>query len=64
VLGVDSMAKKGWNRPFDDPIALPRGRTLVTLQDAATYIMKLPKAEQKHEKWQAAPSLSAVGHSN
>jgi hypothetical protein len=26
----------------------------VTLRDAADYIMKLPKAEQDLEKWQAA----------
>ncbi len=35
-----------WSRAFDDPIPLPRGRQLVTLKDAADYIMKLPKAEQ------------------
>jgi len=40
---------KGWQRRFDDPISLPRGRQLVTLEDAAGYIMKLPKAEQDLE---------------
>lgn len=45
---------KGWMQPFDDPIPLPRGRQLVTLQDAGTYITKLPKAEQKLEEWQTA----------
>jgi hypothetical protein len=30
-----------------DPIPLPRGRQLVTLQDAVTYITKLPKAEHE-----------------
>ena len=48
------MADHGWKRPFDDPIPLPRGGKLVTLQDAASYIMKLPKAEQNHEVWQTA----------
>src|SRR6202030_4375480 len=43
-----------WSRPFDDPIDLPRGRQLLTLKDAADYIMKLPKAEQKLEEWQTA----------
>ena len=43
-----------WNRPFDDPIPLPRGRQLVTLKDAGTYITKFPKAEQKLEEWQTA----------
>jgi hypothetical protein len=31
-----------WKRPFEDPIALPRGRQLVTLEDAGDYITKLP----------------------
>jgi hypothetical protein len=48
------MPDKGWQRRFDDPIPLPRGRQLVTLQDAGDYIMKLPKAEQDLEEWQAA----------
>ena len=40
------MSKRtGWGCEFDDPIELPDGRTLVTLQDAGTYITKLPKAE-------------------
>jgi hypothetical protein len=46
--------KKDWSRPFEDPILLPDGRKLVTLKNAADYIMKLPKAEQKHERWQTA----------
>jgi hypothetical protein len=25
---------KGWSRKFDEPIPLPRGRELVTLEDA------------------------------
>jgi hypothetical protein len=29
-------------------------RRTVTLRDAASYIMKLPKAEQKLEAWQTA----------
>jgi hypothetical protein len=48
------MADRGWKRPFDDPIPLPRGRQLVTLRDAGTYITKLPKAEHDAEEWQAA----------
>lgn len=43
-----------WSSRFDDPIPLPRGRQLVTLEDAAKYIQKLPKAEQQLEQWQAA----------
>jgi hypothetical protein len=33
---------------------LPRGRQLVTLQDAGTYITKLPKSEHTAAEWQAA----------
>jgi hypothetical protein len=45
---------KGWSKPFEDPIVLPDGRKLITLKHVADFIMKLPKAEQKHEKWQVA----------
>jgi hypothetical protein len=36
---------KGWSREFDEPIDLPLGRKLATLEDAGNYISKLPKAE-------------------
>jgi hypothetical protein len=48
------MADTGWRRPFYDPIPLPRGRELITLMDAGTYITKLPKAEHEAPEWQAA----------
>src|SRR5258708_23933800 len=37
------QAANGWKRQFNDPIPLPRGRLLVTLEDAGRYITKLPK---------------------
>jgi hypothetical protein len=43
-----------WSRKFDDPILLPRGRRLVTLQDSGNFITKLPKAEHEAAEWQAA----------
>jgi hypothetical protein len=43
-----------WDRPFTEPIELPKGKKLVTLRDAALYITKLPKAEHDAEEWQAA----------
>jgi hypothetical protein len=43
-----------WSARFDDPIPLPRGRQLATLQDAGTYITKLTKAEHEAKEWQAA----------
>jgi hypothetical protein len=45
---------QGWKRPFDDAIPLPRGRSLVTLEDAGNYITKLPKAVHEAAEWQAA----------
>ena len=48
------VADRGWKRPFEDPIPLPRGRQLVTLEDAGKYITKLPKAEHQAAEWQAA----------
>jgi hypothetical protein len=33
-----------WSTPFSDPIELPNGLKLVTLEDAARYIQELPKA--------------------
>jgi hypothetical protein len=48
------MPDKGWQRRFDKPIPLPKGKKLVTLRDAAEYITKLPKAEHDAEEWRAA----------
>ena len=48
------MADRGWQQPFEDPVALPKGRQLLTLRDAADHIVKLPKAEQYLPEWQAA----------
>jgi hypothetical protein len=49
-----TKSPRSWKRPFEDPIPLRRGGQLVTLQDAADYILKLPKAEQNLKEWQAA----------
>jgi hypothetical protein len=46
--------QRGWKRSFEDPILLPRGRELVTLEDAGRYITKLPKSEHDAAEWQAA----------
>jgi hypothetical protein len=51
-----------WDRQFFDPVILPNGRTLITLRDAANYIVKLPKAEQQAPEWQtAAEVLMMIG---
>ena len=43
-----------WSTPFDDPIPLPRGKSLRTLQQAADYIMQLTEAAQRETHWQVA----------
>jgi len=44
----------GWSRKFDEPIALPDGRRLVVLRDAADYTTGLPAKEPASPEWQAA----------
>jgi hypothetical protein len=53
-----------WSRAFEDPIPLPRGRQLVTLEDAAAYIMKLPRADQDLPEWQAATEAPLMAAEN
>ncbi len=43
-----------WSRRFEESILPPGGKMLLTLEDAARYIQKLPKAEQALTEWQAA----------
>jgi hypothetical protein len=52
-------ADRGWKRAFEDPIDLPNGRKLVTLQDAGNYITQLPKAE--HIRPHRLPSRVLIG---
>jgi hypothetical protein len=37
----------GWQAKFTEPIPLPKGKSLVTLREAARYITKLTKANIK-----------------
>lgn len=46
-----------WDQEFFDPIILPGRKPLVTIRDAAQYILKLPKAEQRAAQWQAAAKV-------
>jgi hypothetical protein len=48
------LSRLGWARKFDEPIALPKDKPLVTLRDAALYITRLPKTEHEAPEWQAA----------
>jgi hypothetical protein len=43
-----------WSAPFDDPITLRGGGRLVTLQQAADYVMALPTHMQHEAHWQTA----------
>jgi len=46
------MGDNGWQRKFEDPIPLPKGRQLVTFKDAADHIMKLKESDLP--EWQTA----------
>jgi hypothetical protein len=43
-----------WSSSFDEPIELRGGRRLMTLQQAADYVMKLPDETQQQDCWQIA----------
>lgn len=43
-----------WSTPFDEPIRLPGGARLTTLQDAADFVMGLPEEVQQQQRWQVA----------
>jgi hypothetical protein len=43
-----------WSTPFQQPIVLRGGPQLITLQQAADYIIKLPPDVQHEERWQVA----------
>jgi hypothetical protein len=48
------VTDRGWKRPFDEPVPLPGGGPLVSLQDAGSYITELPETEHTAPEWQAA----------
>jgi hypothetical protein len=43
-----------WDQRFFDPIMVPGRKPLVTLRDAAQYIIELPKAERELPQWETA----------
>jgi hypothetical protein len=47
--------------PSNDPIKPPKGRPIVTLKDAAAYILKLSKSAQQSPEWQAAGGNVTAG---
>jgi hypothetical protein len=60
------QSRSGWKRKFDEPIELPDGTKLATLQQAVTYLAKtVPKAERKHPKVEiAADHLTRAAEQN
>ena len=48
------MNDRGWQRRFDEPIALPGGGKLVVFRDAANCFTVLPANEAALPEWQAA----------
>jgi hypothetical protein len=63
-LFLARVASMSWSREFEDPIPLRRGRDIITLQDAADYILKLPKIEQSASDWQAATEALIMAAEN
>jgi hypothetical protein len=49
-----SEPSSGWSREIDEPIALPDGRRLIALRDAASYITGLPREDAELPEWQTA----------
>ena len=43
-----------WSLEFDLPIELAKGKSLLTLRDAANHIIALPPRETKRQHWQTA----------
>lgn len=43
-----------WSTAFDDPVRVSNKRKLLTLQEAADYIMRLPEDAQHEAHWQTA----------
>jgi hypothetical protein len=54
-LRLALMPEKGWQRRFDDPIPLPNGRELVTLEGPAC---RRPGPAKRSALWPLVPNVS------
>ncbi len=54
--------ERSWSRKFDEPIAPPKGRQLITLLYAGTFITKLPKADHTAAEWEVAMEALILGN--
>jgi hypothetical protein len=43
-----------WDRPFAQPVPLPKGPPAQTLREAANYIRTLPQSERERQEWRLA----------
>ena len=43
-----------WDRPFAQPVPLPKGPPAQTLRHAADYIRSLPPPERERQEWRLA----------
>ncbi|MDE5454436.1 hypothetical protein GWE18_16630 [Bradyrhizobium sp. CSA112] len=46
-----------WDRPFAQPVPLPKGPPAQTLRDAADYIRNLPQKERDRQEWRLAVQM-------
>jgi hypothetical protein len=46
-----------WDRPFDQPVPLPKGPPARTLRDAADYIRRIPKIKRSRLEWRLVVHL-------
>jgi len=46
-----------WDRPFPQPVPLPKGPPAQTLREAADYIRKLSQPERDCQEWRLAVQM-------
>ena len=49
-----SVTSPDWLRPLPEPVELEDGTQLVTLRDAATYVLGLPPERKDRRSWRIA----------
>ena len=54
-MDVEAMPDRGWSRAFDEPIPLPDGGELRTLNDAGRHVDALPRSMHQREEWHKSP---------
>jgi hypothetical protein len=52
-----TRAVPDWNRPLDWPITLADGTELNNLSDARAFVLGLPEARQRQDRWQHVADL-------